>query len=454
MQDKKTALSNQRSAISKKIKRISLICLLLIAVGCQLSASFAHAEELNLQQLIDEALKNNHDLISSELKVNTSKYRIPQAGSLPDPMFMVGYQNEGYDKYNYGTSPDAQWMYSLSQMFLFPGKRPLKEKMATRESESLKALSDSMRLKIIARVKELYHDLFFTYKSIDLIRERVALFSRIEDAALSRYSTGMAPQQEVLMAQTEKYMLLEKEQMLKQKIQSLEAMLNTTVGRDVNSPLGRPSEPVYIAYKEDMEKLINLAYENSPEIKARQKMINAAEAKVRMAEKEYYPDFTIAGTIFKRKGEFEDMWSLTTTINIPLFYRTKQKMAVLESESALSEAKHELEAVKFMLSSGVRENYSMLRTSEKLMELYKTGLIPKAYQDFEAAIAGYVSGKTEAITVISRLKVLIDYGTLYWGQFAEREKAIARIEALTAINGYASSAGKVLKVSVQKEKEK
>ena len=63
------------------------------------------------------------------------------------------------------------------------------------------------------------------------------------------------------------------------------------------------------------------------------------------------------------------MWSLTTTINIPLFYRTKQKMAVLEAESALSEAKHELEAVKLMLSSNIRENYSMVKAAEKLTAL-------------------------------------------------------------------------------------
>ena len=49
----------------------------------------------------------------------------------------------------------------------------------------------------------------------------------------------MGMQQEVLMAQTEKYMLLEKEEMQKQKIQSLEAMLNATVGREVNTPLGQ-----------------------------------------------------------------------------------------------------------------------------------------------------------------------------------------------------------------------
>ena len=73
-------------------------------------------------------------------------------------------------------------------------------------------------------------------RTLSLLKKK-AFFSRIEDAALARYSSGMGSQQEVLMAQTEKYMLLEKEEMLKQKIQSSEAMLNATLGRDIYSPL-------------------------------------------------------------------------------------------------------------------------------------------------------------------------------------------------------------------------
>lgn len=440
-----------------KQKTYLILCILYLA-SLLLFTNGAFAEELKLQPLIDEALKNNHDLILSGLKVSTSKYKIPQVQSLPDPMFMFGYQNEGYDKYTYGEMQGAQWMFSASQMVPFPGKLSLKGEMASRDSESLKALYESTKLTTIARIKELYYELFLTHKNIDLIRDKTILFSRIEDAAIARYSSGMAPQQEVLMAQTEKYMLLEKEEMLKQKLQSIEAMLNTAVGRDVNSPLGRPVEPVYVSYNPSMEELLKMSYSNSPLIKSREKMIASAKAKVNMAEKEYYPDFTIAGNVAERRGEFKDMWSLTTTINIPIFYKTKQKMAVLEAESALSEAKHELEAVKLMLSSNIRENYSMIKAAEKLTELYRDGLIPKAYQDFELAISGYVTGKVEAITVITRLKSLIDYELLYWGQFIEREKAVARLEAITAVgNQHSARSALQNKIDIavsQGEKEK
>ncbi len=404
----------------------------VMVIGLFLRALTAFAAEgtLELQPLINEALKNNRDLMAAESQWNAASHRIGQATSLPDPMVMVGYQNEGWKNYTFGEMEGAQWMYSISQMFPFPGKRGLKGEMAAQEAGSSGEMYRAQRLKTAATVKELYYDLFLVHKDIDLVRDKTTLFSRIEDAALARYSSGMAPQQEVLMAQTEKYMLLEREIMLQQKVQSLEAMLNAAVGRDVNAPLGRPAEPVPTSFARDREELQAAALAQSPEIRSREKMLTAADARAGMAKKEYYPDVTLAASVFKRTAPFEDMWSLTATFNIPLYFGTKQK-AVAEARSLTLGARQELEAGKLMVSSSVRDNYSMVKTAEKLMELYKNGMIPKTYQDVESAMAGYRTGKVEAITVISRLKALIDYETLYWAQFVEREKAIARLDALT-----------------------
>ena len=423
--------TTQRQVERPRLLRGLFLCVLSVVLLLS-SIRVAGADELRLSDLIEEALNKSPEVLASESRAQAAGYRPPQAGSLPDPMIMFGYQNEGWERYTFGDEPDAQWMFSVSQMFPFPGKLPLKEEMARQDAEGASIIHESVRLKTIVRIRELYYDLFLAYKNIDLLRERTALFSRIEDAALARYSSGMGMQQEVLMAQTEKYMLLEKEEMQKQKIQALEAMLNAVVGRDVNAPLDRPSEQTLSLQASSLEELLNKAYEHSPEIRARQRMVAAAEARVKMAEKEYYPDFTLAASYFNRGGgQFDDMWSLTTTINVPIFYRTKQRQAVLETKAALAESKRMLEATRLMVASAIRDTYSMWKTAERLMDLYKNGLMPKTYQDFEAALAGYTNGKTEAITVINRLKALIDFETLYWAQVTELEKASARFAAMT-----------------------
>src|SRR4030042_2454030 len=187
---------------SAKILVFSILALTLLVPG----RTFAGDAELSA--LIDEALNNNPDILASLARIDAAGYRITQAKSLPDPMVMIGYQNEGLRKYTYGMEPDAQWMFSASQEFPFPGKLALKGSMAESDLESLKAMHDLLKKKTEARVKELYYDLFLSYKNIDLLKDKADLFARIEDLALSRYSTGRSMQEEVLMAQTEKYMLL------------------------------------------------------------------------------------------------------------------------------------------------------------------------------------------------------------------------------------------------------
>ncbi|MGC9975712.1 MAG: TolC family protein [Syntrophales bacterium] len=419
---------------SAKILRTFIFAMAVFLLG---NSSFAQV--LKLSDLVDEALKNNPDILASQAKIEAAKYRIPQSKTLPDPLFSFGYQNEGFNRYTYGEEPNSQWMFSASQQFLFPGKRALKGDMAARDAESLEAMHELLKLRTAARVKELYYDIFLAYKNIDLLQDKRDLFVRIEDLALARYTAGKAMQQEVLMAQTEKYMLLEKEEMFKQKIQSQEAMLRAAIGRGKGPSLGRPMEPAYQPFTISLDEALKTAEQNSPEIKSRNKMLEAADTKVQMARKEYYPDFNIAATYFNRSGAYMDMWSAIATINIPIYYKTKQEPAVLEAKASLAQAKRELEAVKLMIAAAIQDNFSMLRSSEKLMDLYRNGLIPKNTQDVELALTGYATERTEAIVVISRLKTLLDYEILYWSQFVEREKAIARLYAIT--EGLASAQG-------------
>jgi outer membrane protein TolC len=402
--------------------------LLLLSVFI-LAASYGNDDPV-LASLIDEALKNSPEIQASSSRIEAARLRIPQAGSLPDPQFSFGYQNEGFDRYTYGEMSGSQWMFSASQQFYFPGKRALKEEMVKLDVESLTAMHDLLKLKTVARVKELYYDLFLAYKNIDLIAGKRELLMRVEELTLALYATGKAMQQDVLMAQTEKYMLLEKEEMLKQKVLSLAAMLGAAIGRH-SGQVERPNEPKYLPYPLEIDEALDLVLKNSPEIRSRGKMIDAADTRLKMAQREYLPDFTLGGGYYNRSGDFKDMWAATVTFNIPLYFYSKQRPATQEAKANISQAKQELEAVKLMIGAALRDNYSMLRSSEKLMAIYKNGLIPQNTQYIEQALTGYATGKTEAVNIISRVKTLLDYEFLYWSQFVERQKAIARLHAIT-----------------------
>lgn len=395
----------------------------------------AAGQEYQLQDILNEALQNNPEIKASQARLDASRYRVPQARSLPDPMVMFGYQNMGFSKFTFNTADDSMFMISASQAFPFYGKRSLKGRMAELDSASLAQMHRDLILKTESRVKELYYDLFLAYKSLELFVQRGELLDRVESLAVSRYSSGAGTQQEVLMAQSERYMLLEREEMQRQKIAAIEALLVSALGRTDGQLRGRPAQPQPQVLNMDLEKAIRTALDKSPEIQSRDSMIEAGRTRVQMARKEYYPDFTINATVFPRGNDFEDMWSLTGTFNIPLYFRSKQSMGVKEADSSLVQAVRDKDAARNMVVASLRENYSLLNASARLIDLYSKGIIPKATQDFELAIAGYGTGRTEAIVVITRVRTLLDQENLYWGQFVEREKAIARIISIVGANG-------------------
>lgn len=416
--------------LNHQVKRI-LGCgqVLLLALSYPL---ICQAENLSLQWLVSEALKNNRELLAAQSRVSAYEQRIPQAGSLPDPMLSVGYQNDGSSEYTYGDSPDAKWMFELSQTFPFAGKRGIQTQMAQADLAAQKEDYKSLRRRTVRAVRESYLDLILVHKSLDIYAGKRSLVERLEQAVLARYASGSAQQRDVVMAQTEKYMLLEKEEMARQKIQTLEGSLNLVIGRSASLPLGRPVDPLEPSlFEGDLNALIEKAYENAAEIRAREKIVSASELKVGMAKRDFFPDVTLNAGYEERGSAYTDMYKLSASFNLPAYFKTRQEPALREAAAYLLEAKHDLEGTKFMIASTIRENLAAISTADRLMDLYRKALIPKTSQDFHASLVAYETGKAGVEMVIAPLKSTLDYELLYWSQLVEREKAIARIDALT-----------------------
>lgn len=414
------------------IIRIILQTIFLVVLLVPVGVVYCHAETLNIRELIREAIQNNPELAAMKSKASASTHRAPQAQSLPDPMFMVGYQNDGTRSYSYGEK-DSQWMFTASQMFPYPGKLGLKSEMAEKESQSQFFQAEMAEITLIQKIREQYIDFSTAYKELEIVRAKRTIYEKVEETTLARYASGMGMQQEVLMAQTEKYMLSENEEMLKAKISSIEAMLSASIGRKSGEPIGKPEEIIQSVFELSENDAQKKAEDASPEIKAMLKMSEASKANLDMAHKEYYPDVTLSAGYALKGGDNEDMVNFSATANIPLFFRTKQREGVYEAAKGFEESRHTIEATKLMISSRIRDNYAMLKSGNNLVDLYKNAIIPKSRQDFEQALAGFSTGRAEALLVLERLRRFKDSETALWKNIGEREKAIARIEALSAI---------------------
>ena len=93
----------------------------IVAVFLAVIPPVLFAQDLILTDLIATALQNSPEIRAAEARATAMSQKVFMEGSLMDPMLSLGYQNEGLKEYNYGETPDAQWMFSLEQTFPWPG---------------------------------------------------------------------------------------------------------------------------------------------------------------------------------------------------------------------------------------------------------------------------------------------------------------------------------------------
>jgi len=437
------AMANSGTALF----RVVLALLAFFALHIGLCDAIA-AADMELAPLVTEALDKNPELLAAQARAGAARERITMARGLPDPMLSAGYQNVGLRSYTYPKNPDAQWTFGLSQTLPNPAKLVHKGRTAEHDAENMTILIAALRLKTTVQVKELFHDLFWIYKTLDLLKDKAAVFARLEDAALARYASGMGTAQETVMAQTEKYMLLEKETMLAQKKTALESQLCVALGRAPCGGLGRPATPAQTAFAYELDELLTMAQVNDPTARSKEKLIEKAQSQIKAAKAEFLPDFTFAAG-YGNKGEYMvktdmegnpaneqrymDMWSTSVSITLPLYF-WKQVAGVREAKRNLSEAQHDLDNARQAAAAVVRENYSMIKAADRLVDLYKNGLAAKNAQNFDLTLSRYATGKLEVFAAVGWIKNVLEYETSYWGQVVEREKAVARIAALAGVD--------------------
>ena len=102
-----------------------------------------------MRQLLKEASQNNPDILAAKKRWEASLARVPQAKSLDNPTIGLTFEKipRGTLKLDKTMSEDR--MLSITQMFPFFGKLPLKGKMALVESQMAASEYKNKELEVI-----------------------------------------------------------------------------------------------------------------------------------------------------------------------------------------------------------------------------------------------------------------------------------------------------------------
>jgi len=282
---------------------------------------------------------------------------------------------------------------------------------------------------VISELKQAFYDLYYIRKSLDILMKNKDLLDNFEKIAESRYQVGQTIQQDVLKAQVEISKVLDRMLTVGEKKRITEAKINSLLNRPQETPVGKPAEFKRAELTYSLEEMTEMATSGSPALKAQESEIMRRQYGVDLAHKGYYPDFAVGFTYFERDRN-PDMYGLTLSAKLPLYFWTKQRPELDAARLNLSSAKSMRDNTSSTVRYQVKEGYTRAATSEKLSKLYSSAIVPQANLALSSAIANYQVGKIDFLQLIDSSVALLDYELKYYESIVEFHKSLAQLEPL------------------------
>jgi outer membrane protein, heavy metal efflux system len=407
---------------------------------------------LRLDDVIQEALTKNPEAQSALHAVNALQRRVPQVRTLPDPVASVGWAGNIAPFSVMRGDASSYRGITVSEQFPYPGKLKLRGEIASKEADAAQADYEAVRRRVEAEVKAAYYDYFYFDKAIETTQRNKDILEKLSKVAEARYRVGKAMQQDVLRSQVEISMLLEKLTVLEQQRATARARLNAYLARSPESPLPPAADVEPATITQTLDELYALAAVNDTAVVKDQRMVERGRLGVALVQKEYRPDIGVS-YMYQQRSALPDMNGVTFSVNIPVFYKSKQRQGVAEASENLISAEKMRDNRQNEVRFELKQQYLAAKASERLITLYAKGVVPQSSLALESSMASYQVGNVDFLSLMSNFTTLLNYETDYYRQLADYQTALARIESLTGtdVTGPTSPASTAIIAQPQKE---
>jgi outer membrane protein, heavy metal efflux system len=388
----------------------------------------------SLDSLVEEALRNNREILAAQKSYEAARQRPGQASALPDPTVSLGYTSNGgpWPVDGIGREATSNAGLMISQEVPFPGKRKLRGEIADKEADAGFQQYLSVRLSVMSRLKTAYHELHHANVAISFVGRYQDLLRNFMRIAEARYAVGRAAQQDIFKAQTQysifETQLLRYEQERTAKEIEINALLNRPQGGRIEVPL----EMEVGELTASLDDLLAHARAHAPMLAREVKMIERNELAANLARKDYYPDYTIAGGYFNQGG-LPPMWQFRVDFKVPAYFWRKQRSMVNEQAFLVSEARRNFEVADVSIQARIRDDYTTATTARRLVDLYSKAVIPQAKLALESSVASYETGTLDFLSLFMNFQTVVDYELMYHEELMKFHVALARLEEMTGM---------------------
>jgi outer membrane protein TolC len=386
----------------------------------------------SLQELLSYAREHNPELAARRLEAAANRERIEPAGALPDPRFQLELMDFTNTMSGGGASllpgDVGQTRYRVIQPVPFWGKRELRSGVAEALADQSARMADSTVLEVEARIKTAYVRYYQADGQSAILGETLALLDALSRLVETRYSVGLVPQQDAIRAHSELTTLKIERVEAERRRRDAAAKLNAQLPRRADAPLEAPTRLPDVPAQLDLTVLFERARARSPEL-ARVRLGTEAAAKTReLVHLNRYPDFSV-GLTNNRPKNGADSWDLMLELTIPL-QQGSRRAQEREAERRVDAAQQQVAAAEARLNGRLGEVHAAFAANVDKARLLRDTLLPQARANFEAAMAGYESGRVNFNTLIEAERQILRARLALLDADAEIHVRLAELELL------------------------
>ncbi len=409
---------------------LATILTLALTAHAQQPSAIGYEDPPQLKALIAEAMARNPAIAATRLHWQ-AQTKVPiQVGTLPDPQvtlqpFSVGSPLPGA---GLTTSDFAYTGFGASQTIPFPGKLALASTIAERDAQSARQQLVQTRREVREKVRELYFELFYHSKLFAVLNLTDDGLKQITQAAEIRYRTGRGLQHDIIAAQLKQTEILKDLAMHHQEEHQVNLEMKAQLGRGADSGDIEVGDVTPSRIELDSARLRKLALERAPQLEMARIAAQTGGDKLKLARENYRPDFSV-GYMYQKTGPgYRDYYMLSLGATVPLYFWRKQTPAVEQAALELESARQQQAAGELEVSSNAESTLVALRTADRIIRIYREGLLPQAGASVDSALSAYQAGNADFQTVISSLTDLFNLRQEYYRAVADHEIAAAKIE--------------------------
>ncbi len=388
-----------------------------------------------LSALIREAESHNPQILAARRTWQAAEQVPSQVSTLPDPQFTVQQFTVGSPRpfAGFSNSNFAYVGFGISQDLPYPGKLRLRGEVAQRDAAARREQVETMRRAVIEQLKATYFRLAYIQQTRGILERDEKLVEQIEKIAEARYRVGQGNQQDVFKAQLQETKILQQLEINRQQMGSLEAQLKQILNRPPDSPDVTTEEVTETPLPYTSDQLLALVRTQSPAVLAEQQLVRRQGLQVELARKDFYPDFNVQ-YMYQRTGlQFRPYYMLTFGVKVPIWRSRRQRPELAHAAEDLASSRREYEAQVQQTYFEVQDQFVKAETGDRLLKIYRQGLIPQATATFDAGLAAYQTGKEDFQTLLDSFLDVLNLDTEYWSTLADHEIALAKIAQLTGV---------------------